>query len=82
VVVLLGLLVPVIALLAGGRGEKPAVLREETPVYRIPDPQGTLEARLPEGRRVLIRSTAGSWVYLESPDGAAGWAPRAAAAVY
>jgi hypothetical protein len=66
----------------GSRGEKPALVRGETLLYRIPDRSGTPEARLREGRRVLVRALAGSWVYLEDPEGLAGWAPREAVILY
>jgi hypothetical protein len=62
-------------------GEGPAVARE-TEVYRIPDAGSAAEAPLAEGRRVLIRAAAGSWVHVESPDGINGWVRREAIISY
>jgi hypothetical protein len=42
---------------------------------RVPDPSGAPAAHFREGESALIRSVADSWVYVESPDGKAGWAP-------
>jgi hypothetical protein len=67
----------------GGFGQgRPAVLRE-TSLYRVPE-YGTENSGgnlapggegFAEGEAVLIRSVAGSWAYVESFDGRAGWVP-------
>ncbi|GHV69699.1 hypothetical protein AGMMS49928_13120 [Spirochaetia bacterium] len=76
------LLIPAVLILAAGAlgrgkdGEGPGVLREETVLHRIPDPQGVVESRFGEGQRVIIRNVSGSWIYLEGPEGSGGWTLR------
>jgi hypothetical protein len=56
----------------GGR----AVL-EKTPVYRVPEKEGAVRAFFGEGQPVRAGVSRGEWVYVESADGRAGWAPAA-----
>jgi len=60
---------------------KSAVLRE-TPVYRTPGTEGSVEALFLEGQPVILRSWPGAWVYAEAPDGRAGWIPQEAVISY
>ena len=55
----------------GGR----AVL-EKTPVYRVPEKEGAVSAFFGEGQPVSAGVPRGGWVYVESADGRAGWAPE------
>jgi hypothetical protein len=56
---------------SGGR----AVL-ERTPVYRVPEKEGAVSAFFGEGQPVRTGVSRGEWVYVESGDGRAGWAPE------
>jgi hypothetical protein len=56
-------------------GKTGAVVRVELETRRVPDPGGAAGSFFREGEPVLIRSLADSWVYLESLQGKAGWAP-------
>jgi hypothetical protein len=59
---------------SGGGGR--AVL-EKTPVYRVPEKEGAVSAFFGEGQPVRAGVFRGEWVYVESADGRAGWAPAA-----
>jgi hypothetical protein len=58
-----------------GRNKTGAVILGDLEARRVPDPSGAPGAFFREGETALIRSVADSWVYVESPDGKAGWAP-------
>jgi hypothetical protein len=51
-------------------------------VYRVPDVLGTEEFHFPEGLPAAVRTGAGSWVYVESAEGNAGWVLRENLAYY
>jgi len=42
---------------------------------RVPDAADGAGPRFPEGQPVYVRNRAGAWVYVETPDGQAGWIP-------
>jgi hypothetical protein len=49
------------------------VVLRETPVYRVPDPGGEVDALFAEGQPVKVRASAGLWALVEAPDGKSGW---------
>jgi hypothetical protein len=67
--------------LSGGRNGGRAVL-EKTPVYRVPEKEGAVSAVFGEGQPVSTGVSRGEWVYVESADGRAGWAPAASVIRY
>jgi hypothetical protein len=67
--------------LSGGGSGGRAVL-EKTPVYRVPEKEGAVSAFFGEGQPVSAGVSRGEWVYVESADGRAGWAPAAAVIKY
>jgi hypothetical protein len=67
--------------LTGTRSGGRAVL-EKTPVYRVPEKEGALNASFGEGQPVNTGLSRGEWVYVESADGRAGWAPAASVIRY
>ncbi|MDR2519007.1 MAG: hypothetical protein LBD13_06300 [Spirochaetaceae bacterium] len=60
--------------LAGTRSQ--AVLREDAPVYRIPDEAGGISAYFKEGEPARILSTSEYWINIETLDGRIGWARK------
>jgi hypothetical protein len=67
--------------LSGGVSDGRAVL-EKTPVYRVPEKEGAVSAFFGEGQPVSAGISRGEWVYVESADGRAGWAPAASVIKY
>jgi hypothetical protein len=59
----------------------PAVL-EKTAAYRVPDPEGAVNALFSEGQPVVIRAGRSQWIYAEAADGRAGWVPAEAVISY
>ena len=63
--------------LTGGMGKlsREVVLRS-CAAYRVPEIQGAVNIFFTEGQPARVRSMADLWVYVESPDGKAGWVLR------
>jgi len=53
--------------------QSPSGVLESTSAYRIPDVSGVILAQFDEGQPVKIRSSSGTWIYVESIDGRSGW---------
>jgi hypothetical protein len=75
----------ILLLLCGGlwnsKSGTPAVL-EKTAAYRVPDPEGAVNALFSKGQPVVIRAGRSQWIYAEAMDGRAGWVPAEAVISY
>ena len=58
---------------AGFLGRGIAAVTPACTVYRIPEADGGISTEFSDGQPVRLRSSAGSWIYAEAPDGQAGW---------
>jgi hypothetical protein len=63
-------------------GDKGRAVLEKTAVYRVPEKEGAVSAFFSEGQPVSTGAFRGEWVYVESADGKAGWAPAASVIKY
>jgi hypothetical protein len=63
-------------------GDSGRAVLEKTPVYRVPETEGAVSAFFGEGQPVSAGVPRGEWVYVESADGRAGWAPAASVIRY
>ena len=66
--------------LAGTRSQ--AVLREDAPVYRIPDEAGGISAYFKEGEPARILSSSEYWINIETLDGRIGWTRKDTVILY